>query len=287
VKLLSYRAGTEERFGAVKGEGVVDLGRALGGRYGALSEVLTPERLDEVRAAVERGSPDVALAGLDYAPVITNPSRIICVGVNYSDHAAEAAREIAPFPSIFLRLVESVVGHGKPILRPRVSTDLDYEGELAVVIGRPGQYIPRERALEHVAGYSCFNDASVRDWQRHNPGPTPGKNFYGCGSFGPWLVTADEVGNPTQLTLSTRLNGVEVQHVTTNLMINDIPTVIEYVSAWTPLRTGDVISTGTPAGVGMGRKPPLWMKPGDVVEVTISGIGTLSNPIEYDTGTSE
>lgn len=287
MKLLSYRLGTEVRFGAVKDDGLVDLGRALGNRYESLADVLTPERLQEVRRAVENAAADVALEGLSYAPVIPNPSRILCVGVNYSDHAAEAARPVTAHPTIFLRVVESVVAHGEPILRPRVSGDLDYEGELAVIIGRPGQYIPKERALDHVAGYSCFNDASIRDWQAHNPSPTPGKNFYRCGSFGPWLVTADEAGDPAKLTLSTTLNGVEVQRVTTDLMINDIPTVIAYVSAWTPLRTGDVISTGTPAGVGMGRKPPLWMKPGDTVEVTISRVGTLRNTIEDDTGTYE
>ena len=154
-----------------------------------------------------------------------------------------------------------------------------------MIIGRPGQYIPKKRAMVHVAGYSCFNDASIRDWQNHNPSPTPGKNFFHCGSFGPHLVTADEVGDPTQLTLTTTLNGVEVQHVTTDLMINDIPTVIAYISAWTPLHTGDVIATGTPAGVGMGRKPPLWMKPGDAVEVTITRVGTLHNSVEDDAGT--
>ncbi len=285
MKLLSYQVGDEVRFGAIKGDGVVDLGRAMGARYGALAEVLTPERLEELPRVIEGSTADLPLADIAYAPLIPNPSRILCVGVNYSDHAAEAARPITKHPTIFLRVPESVVAHDEPILRPSVSGDLDYEGELAVIIGKPGQYIPKERALEHVAGYSCFNDASIRDWQNHNPSPTPGKNFYRCGSFGPHLVTADEVGDPTKLTLITTLNGVEVQHVTTDLMINDIPTVIAYVSAWTPLRAGDVISTGTPAGVGMGRKPPLWMKPGDTVEVTISRVGTLRNTIEDDTGT--
>jgi 2-keto-4-pentenoate hydratase/2-oxohepta-3-ene-1,7-dioic acid hydratase in catechol pathway len=264
------------------GDGVVDLGRRLS--YPSLAEALTDTGLVEVRSAVASGAPDARLADVTFLPVIPSPSRILCIGVNYRDHAVEAAREETGNPSVFIRLTSSVVGHGQPILRPRISTQLDYEGELAVVIGSPGHYIPRGRALEHVAGYSCFNDASVRDWQRHNPGPTPGKNFFRCGSFGPWLVTADEIEDPVRLELTTTVNGVEVQHTTTDLMIYDVPTIIEYVSSFTPLLPGDVISTGTPAGVGMGRKPPLWLKPGDTVAVTISGIGTLENSIADDDG---
>src|SRR5262249_29156901 len=150
-----------------------------------------------------------------------NPSRILAVGVNYRAHAAEAGRAETSHPSIFIRLPDTVVGHGQPILRPRVSTDLDYEGELALVIGKGGRYIDAANALEHVAGYTCFNDASIRDWQRHNPGPTPGKNFYCCGACGPWLVTADEIPDPSKLTLTTRVNGMEVQNTPTDLMIYD------------------------------------------------------------------
>jgi 2-keto-4-pentenoate hydratase/2-oxohepta-3-ene-1,7-dioic acid hydratase in catechol pathway len=282
MKLVSYSVNGDERFGAVVDEGVVDLGMVFGGRFDQLSDLLAPEQLEQVRDAVTTSTPGVSLEGLTYLPVITRPSRILCVGVNYRDHAAEVTRAIAPHPSIFLRLTESVVAHEQPILRPEVSTHLDYEGELALVIGRPGRRIKREDAMAHVAGYSCFNDASVRDWQIHNPGPTPGKNFYRCGSFGPWLVTADEIPDPSTLTLSTHVNGVQKQHTTTDMLIHDIPTIIEYVSAFTPLRTGDVISTGTPAGVQHGQKEPVWLKPGDVVEVTISGIGTLRNVIADD-----
>jgi 2-keto-4-pentenoate hydratase/2-oxohepta-3-ene-1,7-dioic acid hydratase in catechol pathway len=284
MRLVSYRADGQDRFGAVLDDGVVDLTNALSGRYAHLSDVLTTEGLHELRVAVASRRPERGLEGLSYLPVIPRPSRILCVGVNYRDHAAEAARDVAAYPSIFLRLIESVVGHEQPILRPAVSVELDYEGELCLVIGRPGRRIPRAEAMAHIAGYACFNDASVRDWQRHNPGPTPGKNFYHCGAFGPWLVTADEIPDPSALTLSTRVNGLEVQHTTTDLLIHDIPTIIEYVSSFTPLRTGDVISTGTPAGVQLGRKEPNWLKPGDVVEVTISGIGTLRNVIADDAG---
>ncbi len=261
------------------GDGVVDLKRALGGRYGSLAEMLTPEGLKDAEAALAGKSPDVALPAVSYLPVIPNPSRIVCIGVNYRAHALEAERQDTGFPSVFLRLPDTVVGHRQPILRPRVSKDLDFEGELAVVIGRPGRYISRDDALQHVAGYSCFNDASIRDWQRHNPGPTPGKNFYQCGSFGPWLVTADEIPDPRALKLTTTVNGIEMQSTTLDLMIYDVPAIIEYVSGFTPLHTGDVISTGTPAGVAMGRNPPPWLKAGDKVEITITGIGTLHNEI--------
>ena len=284
MKLLSYSENGVEKFGAAVDGGVVDLGKALGGRHDSLAAVLTPAGLERAKAALESARPDAILDAITFLPVVPRPSRIVCVGVNYRDHALEADRGVAPFPSIFLRLTDSVVAHVQPILRPSVSTHLDYEGELAVIIGRPGQYIPKDRAFDHVAGYSCFNDASIRDWQRHNPGPTPGKNFYHCGSFGPWLVTADEVPDPKSLVLTTHVNGVEVQHTTIDLMINDIPTIIEYVSAFTPLQTGDVISTGTPAGVQMAREKPQWLKAGDVVEVTVSAVGTLRNPIADDEG---
>jgi 2-keto-4-pentenoate hydratase/2-oxohepta-3-ene-1,7-dioic acid hydratase in catechol pathway len=219
---------------------------------------------------------------VELLPPIPNPARILAIGVNYRAHAQETGQQrSAEFPSVFIRLPSSVVAHGEAILRPRVSGDLDFEGELAVVIGRAGRYIKREDALNYVFGYSCFNDASIRDWQRHNPGPTPGKNFYRCGSFGPWIVT--EIPDPHDLHLETRLNGEVVQDAHTSQLIHDVPRIIEYCSAFTPLEPGDVIATGTPSGVGMSRTPPLWMKAGDVVEVTISNIGTLRNVIEDET----
>ena len=280
MKLLSFRYGARESYGALTDDGIVDLGPRLGGRFPSLREACAPEGLAAIADSLQDVRPSLRLDAATFLPVIPRPARIFGIGVNYRDHAQETGRAETPHPSVFIRLPDSVVGHNEAILRPKVSTQLDFEGELAVIIGRAGRHIPPERALDHVAGYSCFNDASIRDWQRHNPGPTPGKNFYRCGALGPWLVTADEAGDPSQLTLTTHLNGAQVQHTTTDLMINDIPTIIAYISGFSPLEPGDVIATGTPAGVGHGRTPPLWMQPGDVVELTISGIGTLRNTIE-------
>jgi 2-keto-4-pentenoate hydratase/2-oxohepta-3-ene-1,7-dioic acid hydratase in catechol pathway len=182
-------------------------------------------------------------------------------------------------PQVFLRLVNTLVAHNQPMVCPRISEDFDYEGELAVIIGKPGRHIAKSDALSHIFGYTCFNDGSVRDIQfKHSI--AAGKNFHATGGFGPWIVTADEVPDPTRLHLVTRLNGKEVQHTGIDDLIFDIPTLVSYCSDWTPLVAGDVISTGTPEGVGFARKPPLWMKPGDVVEVEIDGgIGVLRNPI--------
>jgi len=205
--------------------------------------------------------------------VIPHPEKILCAGINYRSHAAETGRELPKQPSMFIRFTDTLVGHGGAMIRPTVSDNFDFEGELAVVIGKAGRHIKAEHALDHVAGYTCFVDGSVRDFQKFSV--TSGKNFPGTGPLGPWLVTTDEIPDPSQLTLTTRLNGNTVQHDTTDHMIFDVATIIEYLSTVTWLEPGDVIATGTPDGVGMGRKPPLWMKGGDKVEVEISGIGTL------------
>ena len=181
--------------------------------------------------------------------------------------------------TLFIRLTDTLLGHRQPVLKPTVSDHLDFEGELALVIGKGGRAISEADALSHVAGYTCFNDVSVRDWQRHTGQITPGKNFPASGPLGPWLVTADEIPDPARLTLTTRLNGEVVQNAPTDDLIFTVPVIIAYVSAFTPLAPGDVISTGTPGGVGFRRDPPLWMKDGDTIEVDISGIGTLSNPV--------
>lgn len=182
-------------------------------------------------------------------------------------------------PTIFARFANTQTGHGTDIVRPRVSTELDFEGELAVIIGKAGRYIARERAFDHIFGYACYNDASVRDWQYHTHQFTPGKNFPRTGSFGPWLVTSDEFQDITARGITTRLNGETVQQAKLGEMIFDIPTLVEYCSSFNQLEPGDVIVTGTPGGVGVKRTPPLWMKSGDVVEVEIDGIGVLRNGI--------
>jgi 2-keto-4-pentenoate hydratase/2-oxohepta-3-ene-1,7-dioic acid hydratase in catechol pathway len=186
---------------------------------------------------------------------------------------------VVEHPTIFARFPNTQTGHLSNIVRPRVSTNLDFEGELALIVGKPGRYIPREQAFDHIAGYACYNDGSVRDWQHHTHQFTPGKNFPGTGSFGPWMVTADEFKNIGPRRIMTRLNGETVQQATLGEMIFDIPTLVEYCSSFNPLAPGDVIVTGTPGGVGVKRTPPLWMKPGDTVEVEIDGIGVLRNGI--------
>jgi 2-keto-4-pentenoate hydratase/2-oxohepta-3-ene-1,7-dioic acid hydratase in catechol pathway len=216
---------------------------------------------------------------VEWLPVIPNPDKILCVGLNFLEHIREVGKKVEDYPLIFLRLTSTQVGHLQPIIRPRASDNLDFEGELAVIVGKGGRHIRKEDALGHVAGYSIYIDASVRDWQRHTTQYTPGKNFPSTGGFGPWMVTADEIPDPTKLHLTTRLNGEVVQHSGLDDLRFSIPEIISYISTFTELVPGDVIITGTPKGVGAARKPPLWMKAGDTIEVEISSIGTLRNPV--------
>jgi acylpyruvate hydrolase len=217
---------------------------------------------------------------LAFLPPISEPTRCICVGLNYREHAAESGVPPPVYPTIFSRFSTSLIGHQEPIVRPRVSTELDFEGELAVVIGRPGSHIDRNRALDHVAGYSAFNDGSVRDVQLRTSQWTLGKNFDGTGAFGPCFVPADELpAGARGLRLVTRLNGIVVQEATTEDLIFDTPALIAELSKAFALRAGDVIVTGTPSGVGMAQSPQVFMKPGDVCEVEIEGIGLLRNPV--------
>lgn len=220
-----------------------------------------------------------ARAAVRLLPLIPNPNKILCVGLNYATHVAETGRDQKEFPAIFTRWADSLIADGEPLVRPPETTRFDYEGELAVVIGKGGRRIPREKALEHVAGYSVFNDGSVRDWQRHNIQFTPGKNFPGTGAFGPALVTPDELPNLGEQRVQTRINGQLVQDQPVSDMIWDIAFVIEYCSTFTTLEPGDVIATGTPGGVGDKRNPPLYMKAGDIAEISIGKVGTLTNPV--------
>jgi 2-keto-4-pentenoate hydratase/2-oxohepta-3-ene-1,7-dioic acid hydratase in catechol pathway len=226
--------------------------------------------------------PDLRLAQVDLLPVIPQPQLVACVGHNYEEHRVETQRDPTEHPSIFLRHPASLQGAGRPLLRPRETTQLDYEGELAVVIGRPGRRIAEARAWEHVAGLSCFNEGSVRDWQHHTRQFTPGKNFVQTGCFGPALVTLDELPADRVLSLATRVNGQVVQQARTDQMIFPIPRLIAYVSSFLPLAAGDVIVTGTPGGVGAKRQPPLFLQPGDRVEVEISSVGLLVNTVEQE-----
>jgi len=271
MKLLSFSAGGKDYFGAVSGDGVVTLNDKVG--QADLRAALAAGAIEAMRKAAREAKPDRALADIKFRPVIPQPNKILCAGVNYRAHAAEVGRELPKQPSLFVRFADTLVGHDGEMIRPKVSDNFDYEGELALVIGKGGRHISVERALDHVAGYTIFVDGSVRDYQKFSV--TSGKNFPGTGPLGPWLVTADEIPDPSKLTLTTRLNGMQVQHAPTSQLIYPVPQIIAFCSDFTALSPGDVIATGTPEGVGHGRKPPLWMKPGDLLEVDITGIGVL------------
>ena len=276
MKLASFlRPDKTDSWGVVTDAGLYDLGR----NGGTLRQALA-KGLSFVTPLV--GKPDFLVEQIEFLPPITDPEKIICIGLNYRSHILESGREAPSKPVVFTRFANSQMGHDQPMIRPNVSEQLDFEGELAVVIGRRGRHIRREDAPDHVLGYSCYNDGSVRDWQRHTHQFAPGKNFANTGGFGPWIATVDEVGDVTKATLVTRLNGQEVQRTTIDDLLFDIPDIIAYCSTFTELVPGDVIATGTTGGVGSARKPPLWMKPGDVVEVEISGVGKLRNRVEQE-----
>lgn len=278
MQLASFRRADVATYGAiVDGTHFVDLGARFGDRFPTLRDALAGGALPEFRSAVQNARPDGALQSVTLQEPIPD-ARVICIGKNYRAHVAEGAGEAPPFPSVFIRLAASLVAHEQPIRLSPLSSHYDYEGELAIVIGTGGRHIRAEKALDHIAGFTCFNEACYRDFQfKHSL--TVGKNFAASGSFGPWMTTADEVPDYRQLQLSTRLNGNELQHASLRDLIFDIPYLISYLSDMTPLLPGDVISTGTPDGVGFARKPPLWLKAGDVVEVEISNIGVLRNHV--------
>ncbi len=226
-------------------------------------------------------APEIDVSSVKLLPPLAHPEKIICVGLNYRDHSAESGFKQPDFPTLFGRFNSSLIGHGAPILRPSQSEQLDYEGELVAVIGKTAKDVSEADALDHVMGYSIFNDGSLRDYQFKAPQWTPGKNFDDTGAFGPWLVTADELPPGCEgLKLETRLNGQVVQSASTSDMVFSVARLVSIISSFLTLRPGDVIVTGTPSGVGMARKPQLWMKPGDVCEVEIEKIGILSNPVQ-------
>jgi 2-keto-4-pentenoate hydratase/2-oxohepta-3-ene-1,7-dioic acid hydratase in catechol pathway len=278
MKLASYLADGKASFGLVTGLGVITLSDRIGPRSYTLREALQQNGvLDEMLKLAQGAEPDRRLDEIKLLPVITDPGKILCVGINYRSHAAEHGHAVLEKPNIFTKFSDCLAAHEGEMIRPKASAQLDFEGELAVVIGRPGRAIPARDALSYVAGYTCFCDGSVRDFIKLSL--ITGKNFPATSPLGPWMVTADEISDPSKLTLTTRLNGVQMQHSGTDMMMHDVPALIAWCSTFTPLSPGDIIATGTPEGIGARRNPPVWMKAGDVLEVEISKIGTLRSRV--------
>ncbi len=280
MSFVSFRAEERVSYGVVRPDGVFDLGRRLGAILPDLKSFLTAQGLGILGAVPEAASTDYATGEFTYLPVIPNPSKVLCVGLNYDEHRRETGRTATKHPSIFTRFADTLIGHGSPILLPPNSSALDYEGELAVVIGRPAFRVSEQDAMSFVGGYSVFNDATVRDWQHHTHQFIPGKNFPGTGALGPVLVTPDEAGPLEDKRIETQLNGVTMQSAHLRDMIFSVPQIVAYLSGFTRLAPGDIIATGTPGGVGFKRDPQLFMKAGDRIEVSIEGIGTISNKIQ-------
>ena len=280
MKLVSFQLAGQATYGVVQGDQYLQPPADFLSRFPDLTAVLRADALGELQKAVATNGTVIQPSATKAMPVIPTPGKLICVGLNYKTHVAETKRADSEYPSLFLRFNDTLAANEDVVLRPAFSERFDWEGELAFVIGKGGRHIPKAKAFEHIAGYACFNDISVRDWQRHTHQFTPGKNFLGTGPFGPWLVTRDEVPDVTQLELETRVNGSVMQKASLGDLIFDIPVLVEYISRFTPLSAGDVIATGTPGGVGDRRDPPLYMKEGDVVEVEITGgLGVLRNRI--------
>ncbi|MEJ8827126.1 fumarylacetoacetate hydrolase family protein [Variovorax humicola] len=279
MKLVSFQHAGQATYGVVQGDRYLQPPADFLNRFPDLASVLCADALGELKKAVAANGTAIQPSATQALPVIPNPGKLICVGLNYKTHVAETKRADSEYPSLFLRFNDTLAANEDVVLRPSFSERFDWEGELAFVIGKGGRHIPKAQAFEHIAGYACFNDISVRDWQRHTHQFTPGKNFPGTGPFGPYLLTRDEVPDVTQLALETRVNGNVMQKATLGDLIFDIPVLVEYISRFTPLSPGDVIATGTPGGVGDRRDPPLYMKDGDVVEVEITGLGVLRNRI--------
>ena len=283
MKLISFEVAGRSSFGVVDGAKVIDLSPRLDGVQG-LEELVDAEVQARAAAAVKGVMSDFDLADIRIRRPIAYPEKIICVGVNYSQRNEEYDDTTLPeYPSVFLRTPGSFVAHDEAILRPPESERLDYEGEIAIVIGKGGRRTPKELARDHIAGLTCLNEGTIRDWTRHGKfNVTQGKNFDRSGSSGPWLVTADEFEDFSDLRVTTRVNGEVRQADTTANLIFDFAYLISYLSIWTGLKPGDVISTGTPIGAGARFDPPKWLVPGDVVTVEVSGIGTLGNSIEQE-----
>ncbi len=278
MRWLTFSQASRVSFGYITsdGQGVVDVGAR--GAYPDLKAVIADDALAETAQSLGDEA-DVALSGIEYLPTIPNPSKILCVGLNYKAHQEETGRGGEGFPTIFVRFANAQMGHEQPMIRPLESQTLDFEGEIALIIGHSGRRISRQDALSHVAGFGIYNDGSVREYQRQTSQFTPGKNFNATGGFGPWLMTPDEIGDLDKLEITTRLNGEVMQNAQASLLVHGFAELIEYCSTFTELIPGDVIVTGTPGGVGAARKPPVFMDEGDVIEIEVKPIGTLRNTV--------
>ena len=280
MKYASFIIDGRHTFGTMTGNSVREAGEILRSRFADLRSVIAANALPELGA--DMTGETFSLAEISFLPLIPNPDKIICVGVNYRPHIEEMGRQVPDYPVLFVRFPGSMVGHGQAIIRPEVSEKYDFEGELAIVIGKPARHVKREDALDYIAGYCCFMDGSVRDWQKHTIQFTAGKNFSKSGAIGPWLVSQDEVPVPAALQLTTRVNQQVMQQGSLGELLFDIPQLIEYCSTFTELLPGDVIATGTPGGVGAARTPPAWLRDGDEVEVDITGLGQLRNVVKNE-----
>ena len=289
MKLLSFESRGRPSYGAFVGGGVVELGHRLGSKYPRLRDLLEREGLSAAAEIAASNPPDHSLDEIVFLPPIPEPEKIICVGINYRDRNEEYrdGSERPRYPSIFMRAPNSLVGHRAFLRRPPESAQLDYEGEIAVVIGKRGRRIPPFEALRHVAGFTCMNEGTLRDWLRHAKfNVTPGKNFDASGSVGPWMVTTDELEELGGIRVTTRVNGEVRQDDTAANMLFSIPDLIGYISTFTTLKPGDVIATGTPTGAGARLDPPRFLVPGDVVEVEVAGVGVLANTVANEEITS-
>ena len=282
MRFLSFSANTGPSWGVATDKGLIDLGARFGG---SLQQLLRDGGLADMMERAAGLEPDVDPAAIDYLPPITTPEKVACIGVNYANRNSEYrdGSDDPEWPSLFMRTIDSFTGHGQPLWRPPESEQLDYEGEIVLVIGKSGHRIPQDQALDHIAGLTLMNEGTLRDWVRHAKfNVTQGKNFVHSGSIGPWLVTADEFAAFDDLTLSTRVNGERRQHDTTANLMFPFAYLISYLSTFFILKPGDLISTGTPLGAGARFDPPKYLVPGDVVDIEVPGIGLLRNGVIDD-----
>ena len=279
MKFVSFLLKGSPKFGVSDGKNITDLTNKISGSK-TLKELISNNGITDAKKYAKENPGSININEIEFLPLIPNPGKIICVGLNYSDHVNEIGITLEKNPVIFLRVPQSQTAHKQIIQKPKVSNHLDYEGEMAVIMGNGGKHIEPKNALKHIVGYSCYNESTVRDWQQHTKQFTMGKNFEKTGSFGPYMVLAEEISDYKKLTIQTRLNDKVMQKASLSQLIFDIPTLISYISKAMPWQAGDVLVTGTPGGVGFKRNPPVYMKDGDKIEVEITDVGILTNTIK-------